>query len=54
MSIKIGQVYKDKKNGDIMRIHSKSKSSWWCLFDRSKRRGHHMTEFIIKKYYVLI
>lgn len=52
IKIRAGQVWKDKKTGDIMRVVGKHHDIYWnCVFERSKRVNHKMHEFIIRKYY---
>jgi hypothetical protein len=54
VKIKKGQIWKDKKTGDIMHIINRNRDVMWnCVFDRSTK-SHKMSEFIIKKYYVLV
>lgn len=49
--IKTGQIWKDKKKGDVMRIGKRHHDIFWnCFFDRG-RVTHKMSEFIIKKFY---
>lgn len=54
VKIKAGQYWRDKKTGDIMKVHKKHHDIYWnCLFERSYE-SHKMTEYVIHKYYTLI
>lgn len=52
--IKKGQLWKDKKTGDVLQIICKHHDIYWnVVFERSTQ-NHKMTEFILRKYYELI
>ena len=52
VKVKINQIWKDKKNGDLMSIVSRNGDYWNCNFARS-RVNHKMSEFVIKRFYIL-
>lgn len=51
--IKPGQVWVDKKSGDIMQINSRNHDIIWnCTFTRSIK-SHKIPEFVIYKFYTI-